>query len=183
MFDYQAGALQKIDLDFILKVNQLLGCITSCWTHLKFDFEDESTSWLFHQLLDPPHLILAEWGRLIDAFPESPLIYNRGQKNTNTPKILCWLKTYKSLVFSEEALLTILNNTFIPQPGAPYIYPLSPPQICTHPVFDVILLLAPSLACTCLIYVSESGWGESPWWIQIPWLQLFSQPQIRQPSI
>ena len=85
----------------------------------QFDFEDESTSWLFHQLLDPPHLILAERGRLIDASPESPLIYNRGQKNTNTPKILCWLKTYKSLVFSEEALLTILNDTFIPQPGAP----------------------------------------------------------------
>ena len=86
-----SATLQKIDFNLILKMSQLLGCITSCWTHLKFDFEDESTSWLFHQLLDPPHLILAERGRLIDASPESPLIYNRGQTNTNTPKILCWI--------------------------------------------------------------------------------------------
>ena len=57
----------------------------------EFDFEDESTSWLYHQLLDPSHLILAERGRLIDASPESPLIYNRGQTNTNTPNILCWI--------------------------------------------------------------------------------------------
>ena len=69
----------------------------------EFYFGDESTSWLYHQLLDPSHLILAERGRLIDAAPESPLIYNRGQKNTNTPKILCWIKTYKSLVHREEA--------------------------------------------------------------------------------
>ena len=61
-----------------------------------FYFEGESTSWLYHQLLDLPHLILAEWGRLIDASSESPVIYNRGQTNTNTPKILCWIKTYKS---------------------------------------------------------------------------------------
>ena len=62
-----SGTLEKIDLNLILKMSQLL------------------------VLVDPSHLILAERGRLIDASPEAPLIYNRGQTNTNTPKILCWI--------------------------------------------------------------------------------------------
>ena len=36
-----AATLQKIDLNLILKVSQLLGCITSCWTHLIWFWQNE----------------------------------------------------------------------------------------------------------------------------------------------
>ena len=36
-----SAALQKIDLNFILEMSQLLGCITSCWTHLIWFWQNE----------------------------------------------------------------------------------------------------------------------------------------------
>ena len=90
---------------------------------------------------------------------------------------------FEIFIFVTLIFLSITHLTLTWPHGAPLQYmcilpPLIPPPLVIPPLPPP----PPPPVCTCLIYVSESGWG-SLWWIQIPWLQLFSQPQIRQPSI
>ena len=83
---------------------------------------------------------------------------------------------FEIFIFVTLIFLSITHLTLTWPHGAPLQY------MCILPPPPFWSLTPPPPVCTCLIYVSESGWG-SLWWIQIPWLQLFSQPQIRQPSI
>ena len=55
-------------------------------------------------------------------------------------------------------------------------------KICAFCVLIPPPLLIPPQSAH-VSYMSVSQAEGSLWWIQIPWLQLFSQPQIRHPSI